>query len=449
MSEVSRTPLSDGLGMREQRERFFRATLLAGMVTSVFAFVLFLVLWLVNRQFPGNYLAPIVVALMVVSGFCLWLQGRGRLGWAVGLFFGGLVVAFFAIVFFTGGVSGPMATVLLLVPVVASLVGGGRVAGWVAVALGVFYLAMILLEAAEIVVPWAVSGDVAWWLYAGIFVVGLVAVTFLALRFSSLIEASLEIAYQRGRQLADAEQQARQAAQAERKARLEQERTVGRLRVAIRRYLAFLERVSEGDREVRLDLDDEQEGVLELRVLGEYLNRTVDALTGALGEMELVQRRYTAEAWGTFAAGGGSGLEFAYDDGQVTLAGPDEGWMPLMQRAVQQGDVVVDGPEVAIPFVMGGEVIGVLGAVKESGWGRDDLTVMRAAILQLAQTVETLRLLDQTQRGALRERAIGQVAGRVRQELNVEGVLRAAVDEIQQVLGVERVTLRMVEQHQE
>jgi hypothetical protein len=272
---------------------------------------------------------------------------------------------------------------------------------------------------------------------------------FLALMFANLVESSLEVAYQRERQLADAEQQARQAAQAERETRLEQERTAGRLRVAIRRYLAFLERVSEGDREVRLALDDEQEDVQELRVLGEYLNRTVDALTGAIEEMESVQRRYTAEAWSAFVAGGGTGLEFAYADGQVALAGPDVGWMPLMQRAVQQGDVVVEGQEVAVPLVTGGEVIGVLGAEREAGWGRDDVAVMRAAILQLAQTVENLRLLDQTQRGALRERAIGQVAGRVRQELNVESVLRAAVDEIQQVLGVDRVTLRMVKEHQE
>jgi len=422
--------------------------LATGLLSAATA-VLFLVLWLVNRQFPGNYLAPVSATMAIVTSICYWLESRGFRNWAMALFLGVVVVVIFGVMFFTGGTRGPVAITLILVPVITGLVGGGRFARWIAVAIGAIYVGMVLLEAAGVVLPRTAPDVVTWWVYAGAFAVGVAAVVLLVSGFSDQVDESRAVAQLREKQLIDAEQQARQAAQSERDARLEQERRSNRLRVTIQRYLAFLERVSEGDRQARLELEDVEGEAQELHVLGEYLNQTVDALTGALGEMESVQRRYTAEAWSTFAAGGGTGLEFAYADGQVTPAGPDGGWMPVMQRATEQVDVVVEGREVAIPLVAGGEVIGVLGAERETGWGRDDVAVIRAAMSQLAQTVENLRLLDQTQRGALRERAIGQVAGRVRQELNVDGVLRAAADEIQQVLGVDRVTLRMVGEAQE
>jgi len=449
MSEVSQTSLSRGQGVRDRRFQLLRTIMFSSGIMSAVSAVLFLVIWLVDRRFPGNYLALVSAGAVVTIVACFWLESRGLRDLALGLFSGAMVIVVLGMMFFTGGASGPVAVVLILMPVIVGLIGGGRSARWMAVAIGILYFGMVLLEVAEVIVPRVLVESATWWVYASVCVIGLAVVVFLVSGFSDQIDESWSMVQVREQQLMEAERQSRQSAQSEREARLEQERTTGRLRAAIRRYLAFLERVSEGDREVRLALDDEQEDVQELRILGEYLNRTVDALTGALEEMESVQRRYTAEAWSTFAARGGTGFEFAYADGQVTAAGPDVGGMPLMQRATEQGDAVVEGTEVAIPLVAGGEVIGVLGAERETGWDRDDLDVIRAAMSQLAQTIENLRLLDQTQRGALRERAIGQVAGRVRQELNVEGVLRAAVDEIQQVLGVERVTLRMVGEAQE
>ena len=123
----------------------------------------------------------------------------------------------------------------------------------------------------------------------------------------------------------------------------------------------------------------------------------------------------------------------------------------IMEQAVRERAIADQDGELALPVVLGAEVIGVLSAQREGDgarvrWSDNELSIIRAAVDQLAQTVETLRLLDETQRSAARERAIGEVTGRVREELDIESMLRTAVDEIQRTLGADKVVVRMAPQ---
>jgi hypothetical protein len=62
---------------------------------------------------------------------------------------------------------------------------------------------------------------------------------------------------------------------------------------------------------------------------------------------------------------------------------------------------------------------------------------------QLAQTMEGLRLLDETQRRAAEERLIGEVTGRLRQTLSVDAILQTAAQEMRAALDLAEVEVRM------
>lgn len=435
-----------------RRAPLFRTTVHAASGGAAVAAALFAIRGTVSPGFPGWYMAVVSLVPMATAPLSLWLLRRGQLNRAVASFMVSLMLAIFAMAHLTGGVTGPVAVVLPAIPVAAGLTGGRLPGRWVGFSVAVLYLGMALLEGLGVVRPWDAGVLMSGVAHHSLMIATITVMAVLVGAFSSQVDSAFSVARQRRLELRAVSEEARRVAEAERETRLRQERTAVQLRVAVQRYLSFLKRVAAGDYSARLsleELDGTEAGAQELRTLGEYLNATVDALTKALADMQAMQRRYAAESWAERAGPDGGGIEVRYEDGRI--APLDQSWLPLMSRATGGGDPVVEGIEAVVPVALGGEVVGVVGARRggsdsaaDANWSEDELAVMRAATDQLSQTMESLRLLDQTQRGAARERTISQVAGRVRRELDVEGVLYAAVDEIQQALGLGRVTLRLV-----
>ncbi len=64
---------------------------------------------------------------------------------------------------------------------------------------------------------------------------------------------------------------------------------------------------------------------------------------------------------------------------------------------------------------------------------------------EIAQTIETLRLMDESRRHLARERLVGEVAARMRESLDVEGVLKTGAVEIREAMGLPAVTVRLAE----
>jgi GAF domain-containing protein len=62
---------------------------------------------------------------------------------------------------------------------------------------------------------------------------------------------------------------------------------------------------------------------------------------------------------------------------------------------------------------------------------------------QFAQAAENLRLLEQTQRSAARERTVSEITARVRESLDMDAVLRAAVQELGEALPGAKVQVRL------
>jgi GAF domain-containing protein len=123
---------------------------------------------------------------------------------------------------------------------------------------------------------------------------------------------------------------------------------------------------------------------------------------------------------------------------------------PEMVQASQAGQTVqADGPTVAIPIKVRDHVAGVVRLRKpdDTGeWTAEEVALMETLTDQLGVALESARLYQDTQRRAARERLTSQVTARMREVLDMETVLKTAVQEVRQALGLPEVVIRLAPQ---
>jgi GAF domain-containing protein len=103
-------------------------------------------------------------------------------------------------------------------------------------------------------------------------------------------------------------------------------------------------------------------------------------------------------------------------------------------------------PELKLRVQARGNVIGTISAHKpdQAGtWTPEEIALIETLTEQLGTALESARLYQDTQRRATRERLIGEVTARMRETLDVEAVLKTAVSEMRQALGLEKVLVRL------
>jgi GAF domain-containing protein len=168
----------------------------------------------------------------------------------------------------------------------------------------------------------------------------------------------------------------------------------------------------------------------------------------ALAEMERVQQQYMERAWGEYAR---AQKVFGYEqtpEGSAPLGGEV---LPEVERALEELDTVVmdgeDGTSVLIvPVFLRGQPLGALGFRFDGGaesFSPDDIALAESVGEQFALAAENLRLLDDTQRRAARERLVGEVTARMRETLDMDTVLATTAREIGEALGLHDVTIEM------
>jgi GAF domain-containing protein len=124
-------------------------------------------------------------------------------------------------------------------------------------------------------------------------------------------------------------------------------------------------------------------------------------------------------------------------------------WEPQMEAALRRGETALgdgDGTTLAMPIKVRGQVIGVIDAHKSDGagkWTAEEAALMETLTEQLGVALESARLYQDTQRRAARERLTSQVTARVRESLDMETVLKTAVQEVRQALGLPEVVIRL------
>jgi len=454
---MSEQPQSLAYGREQLRQyELLRIILTLAGGAAFLALVLFVVLGVAYPEFPMP-LTLTAGAFMLTVALSLALLRRGRRGWSVGVYLVSLMVVAFVAIYFANGVRGPMTVVLISIPVVAGLLGGRHVTRWVFL-VGGLYLIMASLEALGVIQPREIGGIAERIMYHSVFVLAIAIIAYLVMAAARGTREALVAEEERGRQLVEANLQLERAAQAEAEARRREGGTALQLRQAVARYSDYLSQIAAGNYAARLklageevDTDGEVAGpVEELVAVGRQIEDTVQMLVETLSDLQLVQRRYVQESWKEFARTGFQ-RDYRYEQAAQEHLGDDlardrEEWLASMTETVRDHRVTASEEELGLPIMLRGELLGAIGLRRErgKGWSEAELALAETISDQLAQTMESLRLLDQTQRRAARDRLTGEVTARMRETLDIETVLKTTADEMFNILDADEVTVRLV-----
>lgn len=199
-------------------------------------------------------------------------------------------------------------------------------------------------------------------------------------------------------------------------------------------------------------------GDIARRINGYIENRRLfEQIHAVLAEVEATHRSYLHRTWQEHLRQQEMlhRSSFVYDrqqTGPLTITPAPDFWRPEMEQALIQASpaIAVDDREgrvgLAVPIVLRGETIGVLGAEApddERQWTEDEIALMQAIGEQLGQTLEGARLFADTQRRAERERLIGEITAKIRSSTDMRDILEITARELGQALAPSRVLVRV------
>ncbi len=168
----------------------------------------------------------------------------------------------------------------------------------------------------------------------------------------------------------------------------------------------------------------------------------------ALRDLLVLQQRYVREAWEIYAP-----ASQGYQITPTASAPTTTAWLPVMEAAVRADDLVVaraaeHGAMLGIPLTLYGEVIGVLGFSRPDAqeWEAHELALLKSVAGQLAQALETQRLLADIRRRALQLNTAAEVARVTTSILSLEELLPRAVNLIREGLELYYVGIFIVEE---
>ncbi len=181
--------------------------------------------------------------------------------------------------------------------------------------------------------------------------------------------------------------------------------------------------------------------------LGVALERRylLEETRAALEEVELTQRRYTLQTWESYQAKRDVAVYQQVREG-LTVAkdnlppGIDEAvaqkktmvfTLPLAASGNQPGSAAQSN--LVVPLKVRDEVIGVLGLqqiTEARYWSADDVALVETVAEQMALAAENLRLLDETQLRAAREKRVNEIGEKIQAAQSLEEALQIAIREV-------------------
>ncbi len=181
--------------------------------------------------------------------------------------------------------------------------------------------------------------------------------------------------------------------------------------------------------------------------------RIFEQVDAALAEAKAVQEHYQQQVWDrTRIARRHRGKAVFSRPGAPAL--PENAILHGRKQALSQEKPVVvalptnDALEHALvaPIKFGSTPIGdiqLYGRDADSPWSDDELQFIEAVLYQVAQAAENLRLFEETQERASRERLIAEIGEKMRRAPNIESLMQVTVSELGRVLGGARTFVKL------
>jgi PAS domain S-box-containing protein len=176
--------------------------------------------------------------------------------------------------------------------------------------------------------------------------------------------------------------------------------------------------------------------------------RLFEQTQAALAEVEATQRRYLERAWGEYAQ---TQRVSGYEQAEAELVPLGDALLPEVRQAMQEQRTSIleedDGAAVlVVPIMLRGQSLGAVGfRVKgeDRSWGADDIALAEGVVEQFALAAENIRLLDETQRRAARERLTRDITDKMRRAASISDIVQTAVDELFGALKTSRAFVRL------
>ena len=193
-----------------------------------------------------------------------------------------------------------------------------------------------------------------------------------------------------------------------------------------------------------------------LHILADQLSAAIEnaqlaqQLDVTLCELPTSNRLQTKTAWQSTL----SQREFtAYEYNGLQVVSIPNDLPPALLEQLENGmPIVLDQNEgkakstLMIPLMLLNQVIGVIGGEQEDPnrmWTSEEIAVAQAAANRAALTLETARLLEESQRRAAREQAIGQISARIGAGTEIEMILKTAIRELGAQIGGTQITVEI------
>ncbi|MBC7878441.1 MAG: GAF domain-containing protein [Anaerolineales bacterium] len=173
----------------------------------------------------------------------------------------------------------------------------------------------------------------------------------------------------------------------------------------------------------------------------------VHQVEGTLRELTNANRLQSQETWHS-AISERAHPAYEYDGLQVKAV-PQNLPSDLLKQLENGKPVIVNTDAkkntLIIPLMVFNQVIGVIGLEQEDAnrtWTDEEIAVAQAAANRAALTLENARLLEESQRRAVKERTIFEATARIGSAVNIENILQATAEELERVLSGAEVILQ-------
>jgi transcriptional regulator with GAF, ATPase, and Fis domain len=111
----------------------------------------------------------------------------------------------------------------------------------------------------------------------------------------------------------------------------------------------------------------------------------------------------------------------------------------------KKADINDKSSQMTIPMKLRGEVVGILNI--KTGEDRvlstDEMDIITAIIERAALSIESARLLDESQKRAEKERVIGEMSARISASTKIETILKTAVRELGNQIGGAQISVEI------
>jgi GAF domain-containing protein len=175
-----------------------------------------------------------------------------------------------------------------------------------------------------------------------------------------------------------------------------------------------------------------------------------------LAEVQAAYRQFVQREWNQFL-GGSRERKLQVEHQQLDVAPKGNGHLQRLEdEVIQAGKLkaisAVDDHEpsseaaIVAPISLRGQVIGTLSLQDidpHRHWSDEEIALVETVSEQLAQTVENLRLFEETQKRATREQLTRQITDKMRALPDMDSIIETGLTELAKALGVSRTYVKL------